>query len=118
MPVFNGAGVAVAWTDEQPLKDWRARQGFAAYELQREDERDRLREASEGREVQPWTSYEQYNPLAKTNGVVNHLRNRLTVQQRAQRGFTLPWNRIAPPKKAEEELPEAQCSFTPIGWWE
>ncbi|MFB6583994.1 hypothetical protein ACFCYC_42450 [Streptomyces sp. NPDC056402] len=118
VPVLNGSGTPVAWTDEQPWREWESRVGAAAYELQREDERDRLREAAEGRVAQPWTGYEAHDPLAKTNAVVNHLRNRLTAQQRAQRGLVRPWNRTAPPKKAEEELPEAQCSFTPVGWWE
>ncbi|MGW6987860.1 hypothetical protein [Streptomyces sp. NPDC054946] len=49
---------------------------------------------------------------------MNHLRNRLTVQQRERRALVMPWNRTALPKRADEELPEAQCSFTPVGWWE
>ncbi|MFD4243283.1 hypothetical protein ACFWP3_17030 [Streptomyces sp. NPDC058525] len=110
VPVFNGQGVPVSWTDEQPLRLWEGRRGQAAYELQREDQRDRLRQAGQGYPEQPWAGYRQDDPTMRTNAVLNSLRNRLTVQQRE--------NRTAPPKRPDEELPEAQCSFTPIGWWE
>ncbi|MGW6704740.1 hypothetical protein ACWGDE_07595 [Streptomyces sp. NPDC054956] len=46
--------------------------------------------------------------------VLNSLANRQTAAQRAARGWVLPWNRTAPPKRTnEEELPEAECSWAP-----
>ncbi|MFJ8209720.1 hypothetical protein [Streptomyces sp. NPDC096033] len=112
-PVFDGAGNPTMWIDEQPVKEWEGRRGAAAYELLREDERDRLRYASQGGDPeQLWAGYQPYDPIARTNAVINHLRSRLTVQQRQQRRFTRPWNRSAPPPK-KDELPEAECGWAP-----
>lgn len=113
-PVFDGAGNPTAWVDEQPLRLWNGRRGQAAYELQREDQRDRLRQAGQGHPEQPWPGYRQDDPTMRTNGYINHLTMRKTVEQRQKLGWVLPWNRTASPRKPiEEELPEATCSWAP-----
>ncbi|GAA0286890.1 hypothetical protein GCM10010302_26510 [Streptomyces polychromogenes] len=109
--VHNVAGQPSRWLDEAPLRAWEGRQGQAAYELLREDRRDVLRYAGTGVDPGPsWAPKE--HPLAKTNGFINHLANRLTVFERERRGLRRPWNKPEPPKQ-RKELPEAECGWAP-----
>ncbi|MFD9621855.1 hypothetical protein ACFWB2_31905 [Streptomyces virginiae] len=108
--VRNGQGKPYKWLDEAPLRAWEGRQGQAAYELLREERRDVLRYAS-GPEPGPSWAREEH-PLARTNGYLNHLANRLTVFERDRRGLRRPWNKPTPPKRPDD-LPEGESSWQP-----
>ncbi|MFI8928252.1 hypothetical protein ACIG3E_11330 [Streptomyces sp. NPDC053474] len=100
--------------DEAPFNAWQARVGQASYDLLREEERDRLRAAGEEQKAErPWRGYPQADPALRTNSVINHLAARLTAQERVRRGWVLPWNRTAPPRQEDEELPQAECGWAP-----
>jgi len=114
---LDGTGRPVSWVDTAPRKAWESRRGRAAYELMRENERDQLRAAGEGLHPEmPWGGYPEDASTARVNAVVNHLANRLSVQERERRGWVLPWNRTAPQRRHEDELPEGECTWEPAGW--
>ncbi|WP_367137079.1 MULTISPECIES: hypothetical protein [Streptomyces] len=109
---YDGAGRPVGWVDTDPNRQWELLRGRAAYELLREDERDRLRSVSQHEDIRPWSGYQDHDAEEHTNDVINHLRNRLTVKQREERGMTGRWGCPLPPPP-KDDLPEAECSWQP-----
>ncbi|MDT0449950.1 hypothetical protein [Streptomyces hesseae] len=109
---YDGAGRPAGWIDNAPYREWELRRGRAAYEVLREDERDRLRSVSQHEDVRPWSGYQDHASEDHANDVINHLRNRLTVKQREERGMTGHWGRPLPPPP-KDDLPEAECSWQP-----